>query len=75
MTYDPAISRATIDMVWEMVRTRPGCLLIPGHDLPLVVENGVPRAIGKQQAAIRGWFGATLDETTRFDLAPAEDTP
>jgi glyoxylase-like metal-dependent hydrolase (beta-lactamase superfamily II) len=72
MTYDPAISRATIDMVWEIVRERPGCLLIPGHDLPMVVENGVPRAMGRQQAAIRGWFGATLDETTRFDLAPAE---
>lgn len=72
MTYDPAVSRATIDMVWEICRSRPGVLLIPGHDLPLVVENGIPRAIGKHQAAIRGWFGATLDETTHFDLAPAD---
>ncbi len=75
MTYDPAVSRATIDMVWEICRARPGVLLVPGHDLPLVVENGVPRAIGKHQAAIRGWFGTTLDETTRFDLAPLQPEP
>jgi glyoxylase-like metal-dependent hydrolase (beta-lactamase superfamily II) len=72
MTYDPAISRATIDMVWEICRERPGALLVPGHDLPLVVENGVPRAIGRHRAEIRAWFGATLDETTRFDLVPAD---
>ncbi|MEO3472086.1 MBL fold metallo-hydrolase [Roseomonas sp. CAU 1739] len=75
MTYDPAVSRATIDMVWEICRTRPGVLLIPGHDLPLVVENGIPRAIGRHAAAIRGWFGTTLDETTRFDLAPLDPEP
>ena len=50
MTYDPAVSRATIDMVWEICRDAPRLLLIPGHDLPMVVENGVPRAIGTQQA-------------------------
>ncbi|BDG75227.1 MBL fold metallo-hydrolase [Roseomonas fluvialis] len=75
MTYDPAVSRATIDMVWEICRERPGCLLIPGHDLPMVVENGVPRPIGTQQAGIRAWFGGSLDETTRYDLGPLEGTP
>lgn len=75
MTYDPAVSRATIDMVWGICRARPGCLLVPGHDLPLVVENGVPRALGRHQAAIRGWFGTTLDEMTRFDLAPLQPEP
>lgn len=70
MTYDPAVSRATIDMVWEICRTRPGCLLIPGHDLPLVVENGVPRAIGAHKASVRAWFGDDLENMTRFDLAP-----
>ena len=72
MTYDPAVSRATIDMVWEICRSRPGCLLIPGHDLPMVVENGVPRPLGRHQAAIRAWFGETLEETQRIDLAPRE---
>ena len=27
------------------------------------------------QAAIRGWFGTTLDEMTRFDLAPLDPEP
>ncbi|MBW6398177.1 MBL fold metallo-hydrolase [Roseomonas sp. HJA6] len=72
MTYDPAVSRATIDMIWAICRDRPGCLLIPGHDLPMTVENGVPRPIGRQHAEIRGWFGETLDDITTFDLVPAE---
>ncbi len=70
MTYDPAISAGTIEMVWSICRERPGCLLIPGHDLPMSVENGVPRPIGRQQAEIRGWFGDTLDDVTRIDLVP-----
>jgi len=70
MTYDAAVSRATIEMIWEMARTRPGCLLIPGHDLPMTVQNGVPRPIGQHQAEIRGWFGQTLEEITRIDLVP-----
>ena len=68
MTYDPAISGATIAMVWELCRTRPGCLLIPGHDLPMRIENGIPRPIGRQRAGITAWFGDTLDDTTRFEL-------
>jgi N-acyl homoserine lactone hydrolase len=40
------------------------------------VENGVPRAIGRHGAAIRAWFGADLEDMTRYDLAPAtEDAP
>ena len=70
MTYDPAVSKATIDMVWEICRSRPGCLLIPGHDLPMVVENGVPRPIGEHRAAIRAWFGERLDDMANIDLAP-----
>jgi glyoxylase-like metal-dependent hydrolase (beta-lactamase superfamily II) len=72
MTYDPAISRATVEMVWEICRNRPGCLLIPGHDLPMVVENGVPRPIGRQTSGIKAWFGDSLEEMTRFELAPPE---
>ncbi len=71
MTYDPAVSGATIEMIWEICRSRPGCLLIPGHDLPMTIENGVPRPIGRQHAEIRGWFGDTLDDITRFDITPA----
>ncbi len=69
MTYDPKVSAATIAMVWEMVRKRPGSLLVPGHDQPLVVENGVPRALGKHTAGIRAWMGDDLTTVTTFPLA------
>ncbi len=72
MTYDPAVSRATIDTVWEMARRHPGCLLVPGHDVPLAVENGVPRPLGRHRAGIRSWFGERLSDMTGFDLAPGE---
>jgi glyoxylase-like metal-dependent hydrolase (beta-lactamase superfamily II) len=70
MTYDPAVSRATVEMVWAICRERPGCLLIPGHDLPMVIENGVPRQIGHHGAGVKAWFGEELDDMTRIDLVP-----
>jgi hypothetical protein len=70
ITYDPAVSRATVEMVWAICRERPGCLLIPGHDLPMVIENGVPRQIGHHGAGVKAWFGEELDDMTRIDLVP-----
>lgn len=52
-----------------LCRSRPGCLLIPAHDLPMTVENGKPRAMGRHRVAIRGRFGTSPDETTRLALA------
>jgi glyoxylase-like metal-dependent hydrolase (beta-lactamase superfamily II) len=69
MTYDPAVSRATIEMVWEICRTHPGCVLIPGHDVPVMVENGVPRALSSHSAGIASWFGKDLQDKTMFSLA------
>jgi glyoxylase-like metal-dependent hydrolase (beta-lactamase superfamily II) len=74
MTYDPKISAATVAAVWDMIRRRPGSLLVPGHDLPMVVENGVPRALGAHRAAIRAWTGDDLKTTTLFPLAPGQDS-
>jgi N-acyl homoserine lactone hydrolase len=70
MTYDPTVSAATVAMVWEIARGRPGCLLVPGHDLPLVMENGVPRAVGRHAAGIRAWLGDGLEDVTTFSLSP-----
>lgn len=71
MTYDPAVTRQTIDMIWKLWRRRPGTVLVPGHDLPMIIEDGVPRYVGKREAAISAWFGEGLDTTTRFDLTAA----
>jgi hypothetical protein len=55
--------------VWEICRTHPGCVLIPGHDVPVMVENGVPRPLSTHSAGIRSWFGKDLQDTTAFSLA------
>jgi N-acyl homoserine lactone hydrolase len=68
MTYDPAVSRRSMEHIWETWRRRPGSVLIPGHDMPMVLEAGKPRYLQAQAAAISAWFGATLDETRVFEL-------
>ena len=68
MTYDKAISAASIAMIWTLWQARPGSILIPGHDLPMLLENGHPRYIGKREAAITAWFGDTMEQTTLIDL-------
>jgi N-acyl homoserine lactone hydrolase len=68
MTYDPTISRASIEMIWGLWRRRPGNVLVPGHDLPMVQDNGVTRYLGTRDAAIKAWYGDTMDQTTVFAL-------
>ncbi len=68
MTYDASISAASIEQMWTLWRRRPGTLLVPGHDLPMVLEGGKPVYVGKREAAIESWFGDTLDQTTHIAL-------
>ena len=69
MTYDSAVSAASIAAIWQMWRRRPGSILIPGHDLPMLLEDGVPRYIGKREAAISAWYGDDMETTTFINLA------
>lgn len=71
MTYDPAVSAASIEMVWGLWRERAGTVVIPGHDLPMLQEDGVVRFIGKREAAIRVWYGDGMEQTTTIDLVVA----
>ena len=68
MTYDPAVTRASIEMMWALWKKKPGTVLLPGHDLPMVLENGKPKYIGERKAAITAWYGETLDQTTVISL-------
>jgi glyoxylase-like metal-dependent hydrolase (beta-lactamase superfamily II) len=68
MTYDPAVSKASIDMIWKIWRERPGTVLVPGHDMPMTQENGVTTYLGKREAAITAWFGDDMETTTLFKL-------
>ncbi|WP_051988542.1 MBL fold metallo-hydrolase [Bosea sp. UNC402CLCol] len=69
MTYNAAISRASIEMIKERWRARPGTVVIPGHDLPMVLVDGKPQYLGKRKAAIRAWFGDNMTTLTELDLA------
>jgi N-acyl homoserine lactone hydrolase len=71
MTYDPAVTRATIEMIWEKWRRRPGSILLTGHDLPLVLHNGEPVYRDERHAGITAFFGATMDDRQLFDLSGA----
>lgn len=72
MTYDPNVTRATIERMWETWRRRPGTLLVPGHDLPMILDpDGDPIFVGIREAAITAWFDDDLETTTRFELTIA----
>ena len=69
MTYDPAVTAATIGRIREAWRRKPGSIVLPGHDLPMVLEDGVPRRLGRQGAGIAAIFGEDVRERTVFDLS------
>ena len=69
MTYDPAVSRASMEAIWTLWRAKPGTVLVPGHDAPMLLDNGVPRYVATLSAGIAAWFGEDLADLTRFDIA------
>ena len=68
MTYDAAISKASIAKIWELWRKRPGSIMVPGHDVPMVQESGQTKYIDKRQAAIVAWYDDDMEKTTLFKL-------
>jgi N-acyl homoserine lactone hydrolase len=68
MTLDAAVTTQSIERIWELWLRRPGTVLIPGHDIPMVLQNGQPKYIGKREAALAAWFGETLEQETIFEL-------
>jgi glyoxylase-like metal-dependent hydrolase (beta-lactamase superfamily II) len=68
MTYDAAVSRRSMQAIWQLWRARPGNVLVPGHDLPMVLDNNAPRYLGTREAGVSSWFGPDLDTTTLFEL-------
>lgn len=69
MTFDPAVTRASIERIWELWRRKPGSVVLPGHDQPMVLQDGVPTRTGRADAAIIAILGDDLAGRTEFDLA------
>lgn len=68
MTYDAAISRATIAAIWRMWREKPGTIVVPGHDIPMRIDGDEPRYLGTRQAVLKAWFGRDMTTMTEIDL-------
>ena len=43
-------------------------IVVPGHDVPMVLENGAIKYIGEREAAISAWYGDDMETTTLFKL-------
>jgi hypothetical protein len=46
-------------------------MVVPGHDIPMVLKEGRAEYVGKREAAIKSWFGDDLETTTAFELTLA----
>jgi glyoxylase-like metal-dependent hydrolase (beta-lactamase superfamily II) len=68
MTYDAGVSAASIEKIRELWSARPGSIVVPGHDLPMVFDGGKGRYLIGREAAIKAWYGTDLETITRFDL-------
>ncbi len=70
MTMDEGASGRTIARIWSLWSARPGTIVVPGHDVPMNLRDGVPTYIEGRRAGITAWFGDTLETTTLFELSP-----
>lgn len=68
MTYDAAVSRRSIEMIWELWRRKPGSIVVPGHDLPMTQADGRITQLGRHEAGITSWLADDLETTTLFEL-------
>ena len=63
-TDDATESARSIELIWEKWLSKPGNILIPGHDLTMALDqNHQPIYIGKRTAAIRTWFSETVEDS------------
>jgi len=67
-SYDAAVSTVSLDLIWTIWRRRPGTIVVPGHDIPMVLKDGRAEYLGKREATIKSWFGDDLETTTSFEL-------
>jgi N-acyl homoserine lactone hydrolase len=65
---DIAQSQRTFDRIWSLWSLHPDMLLVPGHDVAMRLEQGVPVYVAERKAAIAAWFDEHLELTTEIDL-------
>jgi glyoxylase-like metal-dependent hydrolase (beta-lactamase superfamily II) len=68
LTMDAAQSTDSIDQIWALWRRRANSVLVPGHDVPMVIHNGEPRYIWEREGGILAMFEDSIEQTRLFDL-------
>lgn len=69
-TLEADASRRSIDLIWACWRRVPGTVLIPGHDLSMVLDtDGRPQYQGERRAGIAVWFSESIRAMSTFDLS------
>ena len=68
-TRDAADSNRTFELIWDLWSRKPGSIVVPGHDVPMALSDGVPRYLTEREAAIVCWGGDTPDDATVIDLS------
>jgi N-acyl homoserine lactone hydrolase len=59
--------QATFALIWELWRKRPHTVVIPGHDVPMVLQDDKPVFMAERvNAGVTAWFGDTLEQTKLF---------
>jgi glyoxylase-like metal-dependent hydrolase (beta-lactamase superfamily II) len=72
MSMDESASVRSIARIFELWRKRADTILVPGHDIPMVLGDGRPIYIEARRAGITAWFDDDLEQTTLFELKAAE---
>lgn len=71
LTYNQSLSRDAIAKIWNWWRQRPNTVLVAGHDMPMIQEDGACKYLDKREATIQAWFGDELTDVSTFDLSPS----
>ena len=62
MTCDATPTKATIEAIWKFWRQKPNNVLVPGHDLQVVLDDGVPRNLCERGASFLAWYAEDLNK-------------
>ncbi len=69
ISIDPVVHAQSIARLVKEWESRPGAVLIVGHDLPMTRgADGRPVVHGTQRNAVDAWLGESLEEVTKFPL-------
>jgi N-acyl homoserine lactone hydrolase len=67
-SYDQAVTAETIATIWTFWRRKPGTIVVPGHDIPMVQKDGRTEYLGKREATIKAWFADDVETMTSIAL-------